>query len=74
MLSTWDHNDFRYNKYIDIIWNFCTKITKEHFYHIGGKESNRNPMVEALLINYQPPERKALLSYEFEQMQLQLPI
>lgn len=56
MLSTWDHNVYRRNEYIDIIWNFCRKINKEHFYHVGAKEKNRNSMFEALLINYEPNE------------------
>jgi DNA adenine methylase len=27
-------------------------LTKEHFYHVGGKEENRNPVVEALVVNF----------------------
>ena len=54
MLSTWDHNQYRTNEYINIVWNFCNKFTKEHFYHVGAKENNRNPMLEALLTNYTP--------------------
>ena len=52
MVSTWDHNDYRQNGYIETIWHFCRKITNQHFYHIGAKEENRNAVVEALLINY----------------------
>ncbi len=52
MLSTWDHNSFRKNQCIDQIWGFCQKLTCEHFYHVGAKENNRNPMTEALLTNY----------------------
>lgn len=52
MLSTWDHNDYRKNEYIERIWDFCNKVTQEHFYHVGAKEKNRNPMTEALLTNY----------------------
>lgn len=58
MLSTWDHNDYRANEYIDTVWSFCHKITKEHFYHVGAKEENRNPMVEALLTNYTLPQHE----------------
>jgi len=54
MLSTWDKNSYRENEYIDSIWGFCNKITKEHFYYVGAKETNRNPMIEALLTNYKP--------------------
>lgn len=56
MLSTWDCNVYRKNGYIDTIWNFCNKITKEHFYHVGAKETNRNAVTEALLTNYTPYE------------------
>ncbi len=49
MLSTWDHNVYR---------NFCNKLTKEHFYHVGAKEKNRNTMIEALLTNYIIAENK----------------
>lgn len=54
MLSTWDYNEFRKNNYLDSIWGFCLKINKEHYYHVGAKEENRNPVMEALLINYLP--------------------
>ena len=54
MLSTWDENAYRKNEYIDSVWSGCHKITKEHFYHVGAKESNRNAMTEALLTNYDP--------------------
>lgn len=52
MLSTWDHNNYRQNEYISLIWNDCKKITQKHFYHVGAKEKNRNPVIEALLTNY----------------------
>lgn len=52
MLSTWDYNQYRKNEYIESIWGFCGKINKEHFYHVGASERNRNPMMEALLVNY----------------------
>lgn len=54
MLSTWDCNRFRSNPYIEQIWGGCGKLTHEHFYFIGGKETNRNSMTEALLTNYTP--------------------
>ncbi len=52
MLSTWDHNDYRRNEYLDTVWAFCHKVTREHFYHVGAKEKNRKSVVEALLTNY----------------------
>lgn len=59
MLSTWDFNEYRKNEYLDLLWGFCKKINVEHFYHVGAKESNRNPMTEALLINYNLNEKQA---------------
>lgn len=64
MLSTWDHNDYRENEYILSVWSDCEKITWEHFYHIGAKETNRNPVVEALLTNYSVVGQHDLLSSE----------
>ena len=52
MLSTWDHNKYRKNEYVDTLWGFCKKINKEHFYYVGANENNRNSIVEALLVNY----------------------
>ena len=60
MLSTWDHNQYRTNEYIDHIWSFCHKINIEHFYHVGAKKANRNPMTEALLTNYSLPTHKKI--------------
>lgn len=54
MLSTWDNNIYRKNEYLDTIWSDCYKLNKEHFYHIGAREENRNPMIEALILNYTP--------------------
>lgn len=54
MLSTWDYNEYRKNEYLDKLWYFCKKINVEHYYHVGAKENNRKPVVEALLINYTP--------------------
>lgn len=70
MLSTWDHNDYRKNDYITQVWHDCTKITHEHFYHIGAKETNRKPIVEALLTNYPFPEQKLHWNEENEQLSL----
>lgn len=61
MLSTWDENAYRKNEYIDTIWKGCNKITKEHYYHVGAKESNRNAMTEALLTNYDPKSKKIII-------------
>ena len=37
-----------------MVWNGCYKVTKDHFYHVGAKEKNRNSVIEALLMNYNP--------------------
>ena len=52
MVSTWDYNQYRCNDYINTVWGFCQKLNIEHYYHVGAKEKNRTPMVEALLTNY----------------------
>jgi len=54
ILSTWHHNDFRKNEYIEKLWRTYNIYTREHFYHVGGKEKNRNPMIEAIVTNLSP--------------------
>lgn len=51
ILSTWLSNKYRTNDYVFTIWEDCYIATKEHFYHVGGKEINRNAVYEALLSN-----------------------
>jgi DNA adenine methylase len=62
ILSTWHHNDFRKNEYIGLFWSHFHIFTREHFYHVGGSEKNRNPMIEAIVANFKP----VFLSYELE--------
>jgi DNA adenine methylase len=52
ILSTWLSNKYRTNDYIFSVWEKCFVATKEHYYHIGGKEINRNAVYEALLSNF----------------------
>ncbi|MFM8333057.1 MAG: DNA adenine methylase [Candidatus Methylumidiphilus sp.] len=52
ILSTWHHNDYRHNDYIKALWSGYNILTSEHLYHVGGREANRNPVVEALVINF----------------------
>jgi len=52
ILSTWHHNDYRENEYIKSLWSNFSVLTREHFYHVGAKETNRNPMFEALITNF----------------------
>lgn len=45
-------NDYRKNDYIESLWTNLNVMTREHFYHVGGSEDNRNPMLEALISNF----------------------
>lgn len=51
ILSTWLSNKYRTNDYVFSIWKDCNIATKEHFYHVGARENNRNSVFEALLSN-----------------------
>lgn len=53
ILSTWHHNDYRKNEMIDRYWNKFNAVTKDHFYHSGGKIENRRTIVEALVCNFE---------------------
>jgi DNA adenine methylase len=52
ILSTWYKNKYRENQYIERFWSKFNLITRNHFYYVGGKEINRNPITEALVINF----------------------
>ena len=52
ILSTWHHNDFRKNEYIEELWSRYNILTRKHFYHVGAREKNRNAMIEAIVTNY----------------------
>ena len=53
ILSTWYSNKHRENPAISNLWSEFNVITREHFYHVGAKESNRKPMLEALVTNFE---------------------
>jgi len=53
MLSTWHSNQHRDNPYISNLWSNFSIINREHFYHVGAKEVNRKPMLEAIVMNYE---------------------
>ncbi|MHC6203781.1 DNA adenine methylase [Breznakiellaceae bacterium SP9] len=53
ILSTWHHNDFRENEMVNKYWKNFNIVTKDHFYHSGGKIENRNSVVEALVYNFE---------------------
>ncbi len=59
ILSTWHHNDYRENEMISKYWKHFNIITRDHFYHSGGKIENRRSIVEALVCNYELDEKIA---------------
>jgi DNA adenine methylase len=61
VLSTWHSNNFRENKELQKYSKSFEVITKDHFYHVGASQRNRNPMTEAIILNY-APNRKNILS------------
>ncbi len=58
MLSTWSGNQFRKNISLEKLWAEFDPLTREHFYHVGGREDNRNPMLEALITSFIPDRRQ----------------
>jgi DNA adenine methylase len=52
MVSTWHSNQYRKNTYLENLWGNYNLVTTSHFYHLGGKEENRNEVTEALILNY----------------------
>jgi len=55
--STWHSNDFRCNYAIQEYWTRSNYhiLKREHFYHVGSSEDLRNPVVEAIVINFPLP-------------------
>lgn len=49
-LSMWKENEFRKNDHLFEYWSDFQWYEQNHFYHIGGKETNRHPMIEILAI------------------------
>lgn len=70
ILSTWDHNDYRKNKYIDTHWKEFNIRNREHFYHIGAKEKNRSPMIEAIVSNFKITKDEPFLPKDTFQLKL----
>ena len=54
ILSTWHSNQYRTNFAIEKYASNYTILTREHFYHVGASEKNRKPMLEAIVLNYNP--------------------
>ncbi|HEK19382.1 MAG TPA: Dam family site-specific DNA-(adenine-N6)-methyltransferase [Bacteroidetes bacterium] len=59
ILSTWHHNNWRKNDMIDKYWSKFNIVTKDHYYHSGGKVENRQTVVEALVCNFDLQEIEA---------------
>ena len=55
IMSTWFKNKYRHNDYINATWGNYFISTKDHFYHVGAKETNRNAVTEALITNFRSP-------------------
>lgn len=71
VISTWHSNQYRHNTSLDKYWGGFTTLTREHFYHVGAKEKNRNPMLEALVMNFEPAAAESFQSSdETEQLVL----
>lgn len=69
ILSTWHSNEYRTNQFIDVVWHPYHILTREHFYHVGAKEDNRNPMLEALITNFDP-QYEEVVARRDEQLRL----
>lgn len=52
VLSTWHSNRYRHNTVLDKHAAQFSVFTKEHFYHVGASEDNRNAMLEAIVLNF----------------------
>lgn len=71
ILSTWHHNSHRENLFIRKYWSKFNIHTREHFYHVGAREDNRNAVTEALITNFQTHASKPPLPVS-EQLSLNL--
>lgn len=49
-LSMWKENKYRTNDHLEKCWSGLEERNYSHFYHIGSRESLRNKMQEALII------------------------
>jgi len=72
ILSTWHHNDYRANPFVDSLWSKFNIVTRDHFYHSGGKIENRRSVVEALVFNFPANIRKHNYGMEPEPEQMML--
>ena len=45
-------------------------VTREHYYHVGASEVNRNAMLEALIMNFKPQTNGVVSLPRYLQAQL----
>lgn len=72
--STWKKNKYRVNDHLKDHFSDYPIMTKDHFYHVGPKESLRNAMEEALVIpsDYVAKNLKDSLLKEIQEEQMNL--
>lgn len=69
ILSTWHHNNWRPNEMIQKFWSKFNILTKDHFYHSGGRAENRQTVVEALVCNFNVDDKERHHSGKKEKIQ-----
>ncbi len=73
ILSTWHSNKYRKNPYLESLWKNYNILTTSHFYHLGGREKNRNAITEALIFNYEIEPKQNLVKVPvYEQLSLKM--
>ena len=70
ILSTWLKNKYRINDHVFSFWGKYSIQTREHFYHIGGKETNRNAIYEALLVNFETADSISIADFDIRSLSL----
>lgn len=70
MLSTWHSNKYRENPLIAKIPSRYHVVTREHYYHVGASEANRNAMLEALIMNFKSQTNGVVHLASYQQAQL----
>jgi len=68
IISTWHSNQYRKNQALEKYAAKFNIFTREHFYHVGASEKNRNPVLEAIVLNYAPEPPQ--VSIELNQLAL----
>ncbi len=58
ILSTWHSNRYRVNTALEKYSEGFHISTREHFYHVGASEENRNAVLEAIVLNYTQREHE----------------